>query len=250
MEITLQRLLEGKPTIIKGQEYKATKEYVEPFINEMSKYTDKFIINVIEPSQIILSSNDMDTTYNRVWIQAIMPDSHDICGLHEIYHFVYGFDVRTPVYKVFRSYGPCVFNTEWLTVNKLEAELPSYSIKTLMEYTNDIESKVNKMKSTFLDSNDRHRLLGELIEKSMLYTYQHVGGKVKLSPATVIKAFENVYMDSSSDFYIKETEECSVWNYYSAFIDLIKDDTKKDLMSFFEKNFLVGLLFNKLIECK
>ena len=80
------------------------------FFDEMSKYTDKFIINVQEPSQVILTNNTNDTTYNRVWIQAIMPSSME--GLNEIYHFVYGLDMRTPVYKIFRSYGPCVFNTE------------------------------------------------------------------------------------------------------------------------------------------
>lgn len=110
MEITLSKLLEGKPTIIKGKEFFATKDYVQQFIDEMSKYTDKFIINVQEPSQVILTNNTNDTTYNRVWIQAIMPNS--IEGLNEIYHFVYGLDMRTPVYKIFRSYGPCVFNTE------------------------------------------------------------------------------------------------------------------------------------------
>ena len=39
-----------------------------------------------------------------------MPKSEE--GLNEIYHFVYGLDMRTPVYKYFRTYGPCAFNTE------------------------------------------------------------------------------------------------------------------------------------------
>lgn len=66
MEITLSRLLEGKATIIKGKEYLATKEYVDPFIEEMSKYTDKFIIQVQEPDQLLLDSENNDTTFNRV----------------------------------------------------------------------------------------------------------------------------------------------------------------------------------------
>lgn len=66
MEITLSRLLEGKATIIKGKEYLATKEYVDPFIEEMSKYTDKFIIQVQEPDQLLLDSESNDTTFNRV----------------------------------------------------------------------------------------------------------------------------------------------------------------------------------------
>ena len=79
-----------------------------------------------------------------------------------------------------------------------------------MKYTNDVVPIVNKMKKIFLDSNNRHKLLGELIEKSMLYEYNNIGGKTKLSPTLVIKAFESVYMDSSSDFYVGDTEESNV----------------------------------------
>ena len=66
------------------------------------------------------------------------------------------------------------------------------------------------MKSIFLDSDKRHSFLGELIEKSMLYEYNNIGGKTKLSPSLVIKAYESVYMDSSSNFYVGDTEESSV----------------------------------------
>ena len=245
MEITLQKLLEGKATIIKGNEFLETKEYVQSFIDQMSKFTDKFIVNVQEPSQVIFTNDSRDTTYNKVWIQAIMPKQEE--DLNEIYHFVYALDTRTPVYKIFRSYGPCVFNTEWLTINKIEGETaPKYSLDNLMKYTNDVIPIVKKMKSTFLDSDKRHSLLGELIEKSMLYEYNNIGGKTKLSPSLVTKAYESVYMDSSSNFYVGDTEESNVWNYFSAFTDILKDD-KKDI-NFFEKNHLVYLLFKNVIE--
>lgn len=245
MEITLQKLLEGKATIIKGKEYLSTKEYVQKFVDEMSKFTNKFIVNVQEPSQVILTDNSTDTTYNKVWIQAVMPNQEE--GLNEIYHFVYALDTRVPVYKIFRSYGPCVFNTEWLTINKIDGEnTPAYSLENLMKYTNDVIPIVKKMKSTFLDSDKRHSLLGELVEKSMLYEYNNIGGKTKLSPSLIIKAYESVYMDSSSNFYVGDTEESSVWNYFSAFTDILKDD-KKDI-NFFEKNHLVYLLFKNVIE--
>ena len=245
MEITLQKWLNGKATIIKGKEFLPTKDYVQTFIDEMSKFTNKFVVNVQEPSQVILTDDTTDTTYNKVWIQAIMPNP--IEDLPEIYHFVYSLDTRTPVYKIFRSYGPCVFNTEWLTINKIEGETaPVYSLENLMKYTNDVVPIVKKMKKIFLDSDNRHKLLGELIEKSMFYEYNNIGGKTKLSPTLVIKAFESVYMDSSSDFYVGDTEESNVWNYFSAFTDILKDD-KKDI-NFFEKNHLVYLLFKNVIE--
>ena len=245
MEITLSRLLEGKPTIIKGKEYLSTKEYVQKFIDEMSKFTDKFIVNVQEPSQVILTNDSNDTTFNRVWIQAIMPNQTE--GLNEIYHFVYGLDMRTPVYKYFRTYGPCAFNTEWLTINKIEGETaPNYSLENLMKYTNNVIPIVKKMKSTFLDSNKRHSFFGELMEKAMLYEYNTDAGKTKLSTSLVIKAYESVYMDSSSNFYVGEKEESSVWNYFSAFTDILKDD-KKDT-NYFEKYHLVYLLFKNVID--
>ena len=66
MEITKELLLEGKSTIIKNKNYLSTKEYVEPFFDEMSKFTDNFIIRVQTPNQMTLSGENKDITFNRV----------------------------------------------------------------------------------------------------------------------------------------------------------------------------------------
>ena len=66
MEIDKNLLLEGKSTIIKNKNYLSTKEYVEPFFDEMSKFTDNFIIRVQTPNQMTLSGEDKDITFNRV----------------------------------------------------------------------------------------------------------------------------------------------------------------------------------------
>lgn len=66
MEITLEALLNGKPTVIKDNKYFSTKEYVQPFIDEMSKFTKTFIVNVQLPDQVTISNNSKDLTYNRV----------------------------------------------------------------------------------------------------------------------------------------------------------------------------------------
>ena len=66
MEITLSALLEGKPTIIREKEYFATKDYIQPFIDEMSKFTKDFVINVQLPDQVTISNDSKDVTYNRV----------------------------------------------------------------------------------------------------------------------------------------------------------------------------------------
>ena len=66
MEITLDLLLKGKPTIIKEKEFLPTTEYVGEFIKEMSRFTADFIINVTLPSQLTLTNKEEDITFNKV----------------------------------------------------------------------------------------------------------------------------------------------------------------------------------------
>ena len=67
------------------------------------------------------------------------------------------------------------------------------------------------------------------------------GGKVKLSPSTVIDAYNGVYFDSSSKYYVGD-EDSTVFNFYNAFTEIIKDD-KKDIINKFEKTLLINSLF-------
>lgn len=79
MDIEYSQLMSGKPTIIKNKNYFATAQYVNPFFDRLSKYTDDFRIHVQTPDQITLTTdgeqNLEDLTYNRVYIEAVMPDS-------------------------------------------------------------------------------------------------------------------------------------------------------------------------------
>ena len=52
MDIELDQLLKGKPTIIKGKNYFPTAGYVEPFLERLYKYTDDFRVHVQLPDQI------------------------------------------------------------------------------------------------------------------------------------------------------------------------------------------------------
>lgn len=254
MEITPNMLLEGKPTIIKGKEYLATADYVQPFFDEMAKFTNNFIVNVQTPNQVTVSDGDEDITYNRVWIQAILPDKYCIDDHDEVISLLYGLDVKTPVYKVYRGYlnraclNLTIFNPSWLQVTELqEGETFKYSIKSLMEMTNDTQLRLNSMKNTFLDRDPDavHQLLGEQIEKVMHMEWVNIAGKAKLSTAMVIKAYQMVYLDSKSPYYVKDTEACSVFNYYNAYTQLITDDTR-DITCKCEKVLLVDSLFGLL----
>ena len=113
-----------------------------------------------------------------------------------------------------------------------------------METTNDMEIRLRKMKDTFLDRDPDsiHKLLGEQIEKVMTLEWSNLGGRTKLSSAMVIDAFKNVYVDSRSPYYVKDTEECSVFNYYNAFTEIIRDS--KNFFNNIESTLLLSSLFN------
>ena len=245
MEITIEKLLEGKSTVIKENEYLETKEYVNPFIELMKKFTNDFSIQVQLPSQLTITDSKEDITYNRVWVQAIMPEKCNKAGYAETYNLVYALDVRKPIYKVFKAYKDrktsnlFVFNSMWINVYDLKPKENFIEfdeiVKNLMQLTDDSEIRFNKMNKEFLSSD---------IEDSMLFEINNNSGKIKIAPAMVIKAYQNVYLDSSSKNYIPDTEKCSMFNYVDAFSSLITEDNK-DIVNRFEKNLLIYKMFNK-----
>ena len=52
MDITIDELLKGKPTVIKGKNYFGTAAYVEPFLERLHNLTDDFRVHVQLPDQI------------------------------------------------------------------------------------------------------------------------------------------------------------------------------------------------------
>ncbi len=249
MEITLDALLKGKPTIIKDNKYLSTKEYVQPFIDEMSKYTKNFIIHVQLPNQVTLSENNKDLTYNKVWIQAIWPSQVE--GYNETYGLVYALDTKSPVYKVYRAFidmkthNLCVFDPSWLIAKSLKPEtLLSYDIQGLIDKPSDMARRLKTMKNSFIspEIEDTHEMLGKLINKSLLYQYKNAGGKTKLASSDIVKAFTDVYYTKTSNFYVPSTIEGSLHNYYSSVCNQITKS--KDIINRFEKTLLVGMLFD------
>ena len=189
-----------------------------------------------------------------------MPEKCDVDGYAETFNLVYGLDVRQPVYKLFKAYKDrksevlYCFDSRWLNVYELKPNESFINfesvIKELLEMVDDSNLRFKKLKTNFFstDIDEKHMVLGDLVEKSMLYEYYGKGGKVKLAPPMMIKAFQNVYMNSSSKFFIKDIEECSMFNYVNAILTLIKEDD--DIMNSFEKCSLCLKLFDNGEICK
>lgn len=100
-----------------------------------------------------------------------------------------------------------------------------------MNMSFDIEQRIKTMQTTFIspEIEDCHSLLGKLIDESLLFEYRDVVGKIKLSTSDIIKAFENIYHNTTSKYFVKETEECSILNYYNALCTQITES--KDIIN-------------------
>lgn len=189
-----------------------------------------------------------------------MPTKCDIDGYAETFNLVYGLDIRQPIYKVFKAYKDrksenlYCFDSRWLSDYELKPgeRFVNFEpiIKNLLEMVDDSAIRFKKMNTTFFSSaiDEKHNVLGDLIEKSMLFEYYGKGGKVKLSPPMILKAFQNVYMNSSSKHFVKDTEECSLFGYADAILTLIKDE--QDIINPFEKGHLCLQLFDNGEICK
>jgi hypothetical protein len=251
VEITMPELLQGKATVIKTKDYLSTKEYVEPFIDEMSKITSRFKITIKLPDQMTMGATH-DITYNRVLIEAILPSDHSIDKHDEVIGFLYGLDVRKPVAKIYRGYlnqactNLTVFNPKWIEVQEIK---PKESIKMvakqLLESGSDFEQKIKLLKNTFVDPTTLDARLGKWVRMTLEDSYYNGIQNVRMSPNLPIEAYKSLYVDTASEYYVPPTKQASMFEVYNAFTQVITDDDK-DFINKFEKTMMV----NKLLEVK
>lgn len=249
MEITIAELYDGKATIIKNKDYLATKDFVKPFIDQMSSITNDFRIKVKLPDQITVG-DIQDVTYNRVLIEAVLPKEHTIDNHEEVIGFLYGLDVRKPISKIYRGYlnSACtnltVFDPKWMIVDEIKpGEQIIVKSKQLLEMPNNFKVTLDKLKKEFISKEKVYERLGSWIDASLRQHYYNGVQNVKISPNSAVEAYKSLYLDEDSPYYVKKDQEASMFNVYNAFTQTVTDDTK-DIMNKFEKTMMI----NKILK--
>lgn len=246
--ITVNELLEGKPILIKNKQYLSTKAYVEPFIERMSAITSDFIVQVISPDQMSLSGDNKDVMFNRVYIQAVLPDSYYSYDNHKkVVGLVYGLDVKIPVAKLFigglnmACTNLCVFSPDYLNVQNLDPESPiNYNpIKELLEKQDNLNLMLKQMKDIYVSRNQRTKYLGDWIDFTIREDYSRDYGKIKLANSTPIDVYKSLFIDNESPYYTPEEAEPNMFDIYNAFTDVIRAD-KRDILNKYEKVYLIA----------
>lgn len=257
MEITLNELYEGHAALIKNKQFGSSKSYVEPFIDQMSKYTNDFKVSVKLADTMSTGNDKTNIIYPRVLVEAVMPEEHSVERHDETIGLLYGLDVRKPIVSMYRGYlnqactNLTVFNPEWIRTYELEPETPiDYSpIKGLMESTSNFKTSLDTIKGINLERVNKELHLGQWIDNALKLDLDTGFGKVKISPAHVIKAYKQLFLDQSSEYFIPEGHnDVNMFDVYNSFTQVVTDD-KKDIMQKFNKTRLISdvleLPFNK-----
>lgn len=252
MEVTYEQLCAGLATKIKKNEFLSTKAYVDPFFDRMSKFTNDFRIQVKPADQISLTAsgeiNFENIVYNRVNIEAILPDDYDFEGHKRCVGFVYGLDTRKPVVKQYvgaircACLNLCTFNPDALSVQELNPEEPiNYSfLSNCLSLTDTIIATLKKLSEVEFNKTECFtNYLGKWVDRCITAKYNSGFGTVKLAESTPIDAYKNVFYNEKSEYYAKEGF-ASGFDIYNAFTDLICNGKSADLINRFEKIYLVS----------
>lgn len=253
MELELNELLRGRATTIRNKEYFPTAAYVEPFLERMQKYTNDFRVQVKTPDQLVLEENNPINVYNRVVVQAVLPDDLVVDNHSQVVGMVYGLDVRKPVVKFYSGAldnvctNLCVFSPDQLSCAGLEPETAvNYKpIENIMKLIEETSQFIRKMKSTQFDCSYKNtsEKLGDWVKQSMVCTYDNGFGKVKVASTTPIDAYKLLFEDTESRYFVKDGIT-DVYNVYSAFTQIFTDSMKRDLLNVCEKTLLVKQILN------
>lgn len=249
MEISVSELLEGQATLIKNKQYLATKEYVQPFLDKMSAFTNDFRVLVKLPDQITTKDSTQNITYNRVLIEAVLPKEYSVDGHDEVIGFLYGLDVRKPISKVYRGYlnaarGLTVFDPKWLVVNEIKPdESITFDIDKLMSLPTKFEATVKQMKSEFIGKGEITNHLGRWVDTTLRNNYYNGIQNVKISPNVPVEAYKSLFTDEGSGNFVHPNKEASIYDAHNAFTTIISNDDK-DIMNRFEKTMMVNTLLS------
>lgn len=256
MEITLEQLLQGKSTRIKSKEYFPTHAYVEPFLERVQRLTKDFRIQVQLPNQITYTAsgdiNTEDITYNRVLVEAILPDEYKFNDdpHRAVLGMVYGIDVRKPVVKFFKGQermsctNLCVFSPQLLTCQELESEtaIDYKPLERIIEQTDDTAVWMKKLIEKEFDCStiNVNESLGRWIRNCINMSFNNNFGKAKLAVSTPIDAYKLLFEKDDSEYYAGiDSGNISMYQVYNAFTQILTDGMKKDPFNVFEKTLLL-----------
>lgn len=248
MKESLQNIYKGCSTTIKNKSYFSTKQYVEPFVNAVTNFADKFVCEVKVADQ--LEGNGSNLIYNKVLVTGIFKSDYDFdvndITYHRVICMAYSLDTRKPMCKFYTGVVDpdlnfYAFGDECMSIQEIESDnaIDYSSVSTVINngLKDNCQSMINQLPNlTLKNSPDT---LGSWVDFSIRKEYYNEAGKVKLSSSVPIEVYKDMTMDKDSDVYTEGALPMQkVLQTFSYHINL----DSKDLTNRYEKIQLINKL--------
>ena len=261
MLVDLTQLLKGKATKIKDKEFLPTEGYVTPFLERMNNIPGTtFRCHAELPKQITITTAEElnsieDITYNRVWIEAILPESYIEDNHSRVAGMVYGIDTRVPIVKFYTGgenracTNLTVFDPTDLQVQALEPKkaINFGSLDYILSKTSTMGAFLHTLHSIEFDCSidNIHKSLGYWLDNSIELCYNTGLSKASIAASTIISAYKMLFKSTKSPYYIDTNKQAStdMFTVYNAFTDILTHKDK-DLFSKVDKILLLKNILN------
>lgn len=248
MEVTLDFLKEGPATIYGETVFLPAMDYVTPFVNEMKRYTDHFVVKIHTSKQTYISKGEIITPINRVWIQAILPEEEN--GYKITYNMMYAIDTRLPSYKFFKGYilsgrTQVVMDLKQLIIGEMESQkaIPD-DFKKLLDQKSDIKGWIDNLAQTEIVN--KYQVLGQMVNSAMTTKLELMSFRSQLSTTEIIAAYSAACMERKQDGTIVPTNKAvTLLDLYKVIVEGICNG--KDTFVVAEKILITNHIIKELI---
>lgn len=244
MELTIEELLKGKATKIKEKEFYPTEAYVTPFLERLQKLTTDFRIKAELPKQVTITKKDDinfdDVTYNRVWIQAVLPET--VYNHSEVIGMVYGIDTRKPICKFYKGglnmvcTNLCVFNPLDLRVQEFSDKVDYRSLDYIVDRENELKKFLDSLFGRVFPLNTINENLGKWVKNCINLKYDNGITKASMSTSVPISVYKLLFKDTKSPYYVNN--DTDYFKVYNAFTDILSNK-ENDIINSVDKTLLL-----------
>lgn len=252
MQETKDELLRGKSTIIKNTQFLDASSYADPFFKRMDLLGARYIIRVKKADQLSVTKQVPDIVYNRVHIQAILPDSYYLKNnCNKCIGFIYGLDTKSPVAKFYiadidkSDLTLFIFDSQCIDTQEIEDSTPlNYSvIDNLLKIADTNSISIQQLINTpYIDKDLLVNKLGPWIATTLNCSIISGNNLVKLATTVPINAFKNLTINKDSKFFVSGSV-IQLIEVYKALFNSLEED--KDIVNSVDK----AILINKLLLC-
>ena len=255
LTVSKEILQQGKETkkVKRGKElvYLEPNVLLRPFFDYTDKLDVSYVIKVIKPNITSMTNDGLqdierteDIRFNRVWVQAILPESHTISNHKEVLGCILAIDKAEPILKAYRGHlnAACmnltVFNPTWLRCFRIEPlHTPGYNIEAIMDEENNFKQCLEVLKNTVIKNNQIHEKLGSWVDAAFKENYDTGLSNIKLKPDVIVRGYNNVYLDTKSQDFVPDIDK-TAFQMYNGFTRLIRDEN--DITDKFEQTMLLS----------